>query len=44
MSDPIKNTVKMAPMAGATGYGGGVMSYSYSKFGGDTENWITITD
>ena len=33
----------MAPMAGATGYGGGVMSYSYSKFGGDTENWVTIT-
>ncbi len=33
----------MAPMAGATGYGGGVMSFSYSKFGGPTENWITIT-
>ena len=44
MKDPTNNDVKMAPMAGMTGMGGGaVTSYQYLNLASDSDNWITVT-
>ena len=44
MKDLTNQSVKMAPVAGLTGMGGGgITSYQYSGLSADSDNWITVT-
>ena len=44
MKDLTNQSVKMAPVAGLTGMGGGgITSYQYSGLTAESDNWVTVT-